>query len=83
MQVNDSNNNELKSSRAPLRIDDGKFWQIALFFLAIIVIACYNMLLPFVVGILIAYFLNPIIEMLSKLGISRLWGTILITIFVL
>ncbi|WP_455477599.1 AI-2E family transporter [Bartonella sp. B41] len=41
-----------------------------------------SILLPFVVGIVLAYFLNPIVQLLEKIGIRRVFGTILITLFI-
>jgi predicted PurR-regulated permease PerM len=40
-----------------------------------------NILLPFVVGIVVAYFLDPIVVRLQRLGMSRTWATTAVTIF--
>lgn len=37
-----------------------------------------GILLPFVAGLVLAYFLDPLADRLEKLGISRLWATVLI-----
>lgn len=56
------------------------FWLLALLFFVLFMFVFSSILLPFVAGIVLAYFLNPIVEILEKLGISRMWGTVLITI---
>src|SRR5262249_3280005 len=37
-------------------------------------------LLPFVAGMAIAYFLDPVADRLQRAGLSRLWATVLITL---
>ncbi|EJF88694.1 AI-2E family transporter [Bartonella tamiae] len=59
------------------------FWLLTLTFFIIFMFVFSSVLLPFVVGIALAYFLNPIVELFEKFGISRVWGTILITIFII
>ncbi|MDN5249529.1 AI-2E family transporter [Bartonella sp. TP] len=59
------------------------FWKLALVILLLLPLLFSSILFPFFIGLLIAYFLNPLIGWLSKIGISRLWGTVLITIFIL
>jgi predicted PurR-regulated permease PerM len=39
-----------------------------------------NILLPFVVGIVVAYFLDPVVLRLQRLGMSRTWATTAVTI---
>ena len=56
------------------------FWLLTLLFFVIFMFVFSSILLPFVAGIVLAYFLNPIVELLEKIGISRMWGTVLITI---
>ncbi|CAM1646367.1 Transmembrane protein TqsA-like [Bartonella choladocola] len=56
------------------------FWLLTLLFFIIFMFVFSSILLPFVAGIVLAYFLNPIVEILEKIGISRMWGTVLITI---
>lgn len=58
------------------------FWQMAVVCTIILLLLFHPILLPFVFGVLMAYLLNPLIVLLSRLGISRLWGTILISIVV-
>ncbi|WP_303852357.1 AI-2E family transporter [Bartonella apis] len=56
------------------------FWLLTLLFFVIFMFVFSSILLPFVAGIVLAYFLNPIVELLERMGISRMWGTVLITI---
>lgn len=56
------------------------FWLGTLLFFVIFMFVFSSVLLPFVAGIVLAYFLNPVVELLEKIGISRMWGTVLITI---
>src|SRR6266852_2914284 len=39
-----------------------------------------DILLPFVVGIVVAYFLDPVVVRLQRLGISRTWATTAVTV---
>ncbi|WP_455474892.1 AI-2E family transporter [Bartonella sp. B30(2025)] len=59
------------------------FWLGALFFFLLFMFAFASILLPFVVGIVLAYFLNPVVQLLEKIGIRRVFGTILITLFII
>jgi predicted PurR-regulated permease PerM len=56
------------------------FWlaAFAVFVLALYVLA--DILLPFVAGLAIAYFLDPVADRLERLGLSRLWATVLIVL---
>lgn len=40
-----------------------------------------SILVPFIVGMILAYFLNPVARRLERLGMSRLWATIFIFVF--
>ena len=53
-----------------------RFWLIALIALLVVLWALKPMLLPFVVGMAIAYFLNPPVNALSRLGLPRWLGTL-------
>ncbi|MCZ2204406.1 AI-2E family transporter [Bartonella sp. A05] len=59
------------------------FWIGALIFFVAFMFVFGSILLPFVAGIVLAYFLNPIIQLLEKIGIRRVLGTILITLFII
>ncbi len=57
-----------------------RFWLIGL---ALLVIALYllrGILLPFVAGMAVAYFLDPICDRLEKFGCSRNWATAIVSI---
>lgn len=57
------------------------FWLVAL---AVLVLGLYllrEILLPFVAGLAIAYFLDPLADWLEERGVSRLIATLLITVF--
>ncbi|UXN04684.1 MULTISPECIES: AI-2E family transporter [unclassified Bartonella] len=58
------------------------FWLGTLLFFIMFLIVFSDVLLPFVAGIALAYFLNPVVEFLEKVGFSRMWATVAIVIFV-
>lgn len=56
------------------------FW-LAVFGLSLLFVIYFrDILLPFVLGIAIAYFLDPIANYLEKIGLSRLWATLCIVL---
>jgi len=60
-----------------------KYWSIAL---AVFLLALWFLggtLLPFVIGMAIAYFLDPVADRLEALGLSRVWATVTITLIAL
>ncbi|WP_455478883.1 AI-2E family transporter [Bartonella sp. B10] len=59
------------------------FWLSTLVFFILFMFVFGSILLPFVAGIVLAYFLNPIVQFLEKIGIRRVFGTILITLFII
>ncbi|WP_455480235.1 AI-2E family transporter [Bartonella sp. B12(2025)] len=59
------------------------FWLGTLFFFILFMFVFGSVLLPFVAGIVLAYFLNPIVQLLEKFGIRRVFGTVLITLFII
>jgi len=60
------------------------FWVGALVLLILVVYVLADILLPFVAGLAIAYFLDPVADRLEKWGLSRLWATMVIVgIFIL
>ena len=68
-------------ANAPLKGNVRKqitFWLCALFLFIAFLYAFSAILPPFVVGMALAYFLNPLIEMMKKIGLSRTWGTVII-----
>ncbi len=56
------------------------FWIGAMAVLLLFVFVLHEILLPFVVGAAIAYFLDPLADRLEDLGFSRLWATIVIVL---
>lgn len=58
------------------------FWLAALIVAAIAILVLKDVLLPFVVGLVIAYALNPLTERLVKAGLSRLLASALVVALV-
>ncbi|RCL03422.1 MAG: member of the PurR regulon [Candidatus Tokpelaia sp. JSC161] len=54
------------------------FWIGLLFFIIIFLIIFSDILVPFVAGLVLAYFLNPVVEFLEKIGFSRLLAIVMI-----
>ncbi|WP_099866275.1 AI-2E family transporter [Pararhizobium haloflavum] len=64
-------------NRASLRMQ-ATFWLIALVVSIGFLVLFRDILLPFVAGMALAYFLDPVADRLQRLGVSRLMATILI-----
>jgi predicted PurR-regulated permease PerM len=63
----------------PIR-DQAKYWGIvALVFFAVLYLLG-NVILPFIVGGAIAYFLDPVADRLERLGLSRVLATVVISL---
>ncbi|MBX3504984.1 MAG: AI-2E family transporter [Parvibaculum sp.] len=58
-------------------------WALVIAIFAILLWLLKGILLPFVAGMAIAYFLDPLADRLEKYGLSRLAATALITVFFL
>lgn len=54
------------------------FWLLALLGLVVTMALLRDILLPFVAGMAIAYFLNPLAERLTALGLKRIWASALL-----
>ena len=54
------------------------FWSVAAFVAVLLLWLFSGILLPFVLGMVIAYFLDPVADWLERRGVSRLWATVLI-----
>ena len=54
------------------------FWLLALFFVIMILWLLQTILLPFIAGFVLAYFLDPVADRLEKLGLPRIAATALI-----
>ena len=63
----------------PVR-DQVKYWGLAALVFLIALYAMGDVLMPFIVGGAIAYFLDPIADRLQRMGLSRVAATALITI---
>jgi len=64
---------------APLR-RQVRFWLIVALILAFLLYLFSAILLPFVAGMALAYFLDPVADRLQRLGLSRLMATIVILV---
>jgi len=58
------------------------YWGIAAAALILILMVLGNVILPFVVGMAIAYFLDPVADRLQALGLSRVLSTLVISLVV-
>ncbi|WP_311028873.1 AI-2E family transporter [Mesorhizobium koreense] len=54
------------------------FWGGAVIIFALFLFIFSSILLPFIAGMALAYFLDPVADRLQKLGFSRLWATVVI-----
>lgn len=54
------------------------FWMGAALLLVLLIGLLKDILLPFVAGMVIAYFLNPLAGALERMGLSRTWASVLI-----
>jgi predicted PurR-regulated permease PerM len=57
-----------------------RFWLIGLILLLFALYLLRGILLPFVAGMAVAYMLDPICDGLERLGCSRMWATIIVSI---
>ncbi|MGO4837771.1 AI-2E family transporter, partial [Rhizobiaceae sp. 2RAB30] len=56
------------------------FWLVAAAVFALFIYVFSDILLPFVAGMVLAYFLDPVADRLQRIGLSRFAATILILI---
>jgi predicted PurR-regulated permease PerM len=54
------------------------FWLAAFAILVLLLVVLRDVLMPFAAALVLAYLLDPIVDRLEKVGIARLWGTLLI-----
>src|SRR5260370_36358135 len=52
-----------------------RFWAAAVVVFVLLLWLLNDILLPFVVGMAVAYFLDPVVVRLQRLGLSRTWAT--------
>ena len=57
-----------------------RIWLIGLLVFLFLLWLLSDILLPFVAGLGVAYFLDPVADRLEKWGLSRIWATTLITV---
>lgn len=57
-----------------------RFWMAMAAIFILLLWLLNDILLPFVVGIVVAYFLDPVVLRLQRLGMSRTWATTYVTI---
>ena len=56
------------------------FWILFFLFLAVLVYLLKGILMPFVLGFVLAYMLNPLVLKLQKHHFSRTWGTVTVVV---
>ena len=56
------------------------FWLIALAFFVLFLLIFSDILLPFIAGMALAYFLDPVADRLERIGLSRMMATVVILI---
>ena len=72
---------ELEDDRAAARLRrQAVFWLLAFAFFIGFLYLFRSILLPFVAGMALAYFLDPVADRLERLGFSRLWATVVIVL---
>ncbi|MER8956153.1 AI-2E family transporter [Mesorhizobium sp. M0833] len=57
-----------------------RFWLVSAIILAVFLYVFSGILLPFVAGMVLAYFLDPVADRLERLGLSRLMATVVILV---
>jgi predicted PurR-regulated permease PerM len=68
----------LQAGSAPVLQREVLIWLAAFAALVLFVWLFSGILLPFVAGLVLAYFLDPVADRLEALGLSRLWATLVI-----
>jgi predicted PurR-regulated permease PerM len=64
----------------PLSVARWRFWLVAASIILVLLWLLNDILLPFVVGAVIAYFFDPVVHRLQRSGMSRTWSTAAVTI---
>ena len=60
-----------------------RFWFVSFLCALISIYLLRDILLPFVAGIVVAYFLDPLCDRLENVGLSRTFATVIVTVFFL
>ncbi|MBC3480173.1 AI-2E family transporter [Pseudomonas sp. SWRI59] len=53
-------------------------WLGAALLFAVLLYSLHNILAPFLIGILLAYLADPLVDRLERLGLSRTWGVVVV-----
>ena len=53
-------------------------WLGAALLVTVLLYSLHNILTPFLVGILLAYLADPLVDRLERLGLSRTWGVVVV-----
>ena len=53
-------------------------WLGAALLIALLLYGLHNILSPFLVGILLAYLADPLVDRLERMGLSRTWGVVVV-----
>lgn len=53
-------------------------WLGAALLIAVLLYSLHNILSPFLIGILLAYLADPLVDRLERLGLSRTWGVVVV-----
>ncbi len=70
---------EIEEERVSARLRrQAIFWLLAVVALIAFLYIFRSILLPFVAGMALAYFLDPVADRLERIGFSRLWATVVI-----
>ncbi len=56
------------------------FWLVTAAILVAFLYVFSSILLPFLAGMILAYFLDPVADALERLGLSRIWATVVILV---
>ncbi|WEZ83860.1 AI-2E family transporter [Rhizobium sp. 32-5/1] len=70
----------------PIQINPASLWRQVMFWLlslavfVIFLLVFSSILLPFIAGMALAYFLDPVADWLERRGLSRMWATVFILI---
>ena len=75
-------NTQEKAMALPIR-EQMKYWGVVALVFAVLLLFLGDVLLPFVLGSAIAYFLDPVADKLETMGLSRVMATMLITVVAL
>ena len=57
-----------------------RFWLAGGAVFLLLIYLLRSILLPFVAGMAVAYFLDPVMQRLIRIGVSRIWATVIITL---